>query len=66
MNAHELARILLAGPDVAVALGVHGHVYVQSTLEVGTLHHYAGDFVLVSDKLAGCDNPPNWHTEATR
>lgn len=56
MTAHELARILLAGPDLPVATTGHpylskAHNVSHGALMVGILQSYAGPHVIIGNML---------------
>jgi hypothetical protein len=69
VNSHELAKILLAGPDLPVAthamdsdylssLKAHGHSH--GPLKVGMLESYAGQHVVIGDISRRNLNDENW------
>lgn len=70
MTSHELARRLLALPDMPVATYANGHTYssladapTHGPLTIGRLIHYSGVDHLVLGNFAGQPdiNRPNWY-----
>jgi len=72
MTAHELARILLNGPNLPVATHANNHDYFSKPsadgishgkLKVGLAHHYAGDHVIIGNLSKLNLNKPNWYVK---
>lgn len=63
MTAHELALILLDGPDLPVATEALGNVFAsaEGALKVGVLEHYAAQHVVIGGIGRRQINPPNWY-----
>ena len=68
MNSHELARLLLALPDLPVATHANNHTYMSGIntrthepLKVGRLHTYGGDHIVIGNIMHLEINPPNWY-----
>ncbi|MBC8274106.1 MAG: hypothetical protein H8E40_03965 [Chloroflexi bacterium] len=68
MTTHELARLLLALPDLPVATYAHNHMYMSGIdecthgpLKVGLLETYDGQHIVIGDIQRMNINPPNWH-----
>jgi hypothetical protein len=68
MNSHELAKILLANPDLPIATHANNHTYMSSTdrtshgpLKVGFLESYGGRHVAIGNISKMNINKPNWY-----
>lgn len=70
MNAHELARILLQGPDLPVAVHANGYNYASGLnadahthgrLVVAVMHHYSGAHICIGNLYKSLVNAPNWY-----
>ena len=68
MTSHELAKHLLAHPDLPVATHALGHDYfsVNDTTSHGQLsisicRHYTGDYIMIGNPYKRALNPPNWY-----
>jgi hypothetical protein len=68
MNSHDLARVLLAAPNLPVATHAMNHEYLSAAdgmshgpLMVGILESYAGRHILIGNFHRRMLNPPNWH-----
>ena len=68
MNAHQLAALLLAGPDLPVAIGSQysmvwisqAHTLTHGEVRVGRLDSYTGPHVLIAVGSTKIDNGKNW------
>lgn len=68
MNSHDLARILLDGPNLPIATHTNNHTYASKAdacshgrLKVGVLKHYGGDHIVIGNISKRNINSPNWY-----
>lgn len=68
MTSHELAKVLLANPDLPVATHAKNHTYIDSvdktkfsSLKVGLLESYGGQHIIIGDMSKLNINKPNWY-----
>lgn len=61
MTAHELAAILLAGPDLPVATHADNHTSIGDRCRVALAHTYNGDHILIGNADKKNINRPNWY-----
>ena len=68
MTAHELAKALLAGPDLPVATHALNHTYMSATdaqshgpLKIGVLESYGGQHIVIGNISKRNINKPNWY-----
>lgn len=68
ISSHELAKILLAQPNMPVATHANNHTYAghgdrdsHGPLKVGILHHYSGQHIVIGNISKKQINPPNWY-----
>lgn len=66
MNAHDLAKLLLDGPNLPIATHTHSHTYMSAAhagshgpLKVGLLESYAGQHIVIGNIMRRQINPPN-------
>ncbi len=66
MTSHELARLLLALPDLPVATHAHGHTYMSGSIgvglvKIGRMRTPIGDHLVLGNITKRNINPPNWY-----
>lgn len=60
MTSHELARILLAEPDLPVATHASNHE-AWEPMRVAVMHHYTGNHIIIGNMSKKNLNRPNWY-----
>jgi len=71
MTSHELAKILLAAPDLPVATHALNRTYMSAVdsiccgdLKVGILQTYGGEHIVIGNIGKKNINPPNWYVSS--